>query len=122
MTSIDRSGKMRLMSDCCTPLLEAPIRIDDAEHLSSKFRALSDPNRVWLLSMISERGEVCACELVGALDLSQPTISHHLKVLHEAGMLTRERRGRWIHYAVDREGIEGLDGALAVGEPLASAR
>lgn len=94
----------------------------DAAHLSSKFKALSDPNRVRLLSMISARGEVCACELVGALDLSQPTISHHLKILHEAGLLSRERRGRWIHYAVDTEGVEGLAGALAVGEPIAVGR
>ena len=108
--------------DCCAPLLESPLRARDAVHLASKFQALSDPNRVRLLSMISARGEVCACELVGTLDLSQPTISHHLKVLHEAGLLTRERRGRWIHYAVDTAGVEGLAGALAVGEPLTPAR
>ena len=106
---------MVFMTQCCTPLLESPVTAGDAEHLASRFQALSDPKRLRLLSMISERGEVCACELVGALDLSQPTISHHLKVLHEAGFLTRERRGRWIHYAVDAEGVEGLAGALAVG-------
>jgi ArsR family transcriptional regulator len=110
------------MAECCTPLLESPVDTADADHLASRFKALSDPNRVRLLSMISARGEVCACELVGALDLSQPTISHHLKVLHEAGLLTRERRGRWIHYAVDAGGVEGLRGALAVGEPIALSR
>jgi ArsR family transcriptional regulator len=104
------------MADCCTPLLETPLRTGEAEHLASKFQALADPNRVRLLSVISDRGEVCACELVGTLDLSQPTISHHLKILHEAGLLTRERRGRWIHYAVDTAGVEGLAGALAVGQ------
>ena len=110
------------MAECCTPRLDSPVRLRDAEHLASKFQALSDPNRVRLLSMISARGEVCACELVGVLDLSQPTISHHLKVLHEAGLLTRERRGRWIHYAIDRDGVEGLAGSLTMGEPLVLSR
>jgi ArsR family transcriptional regulator len=97
---------------CCTPLLETRVTPDDAGRLAARFKALADPARIRLLSLIADRGEVCGCELVGPLDLSQPTVSHHLKVLTEAGFLQRERRGKWIHYRVDEGAVEDLRGAL----------
>lgn len=98
---------------CCTPLLTVPLPQSDADELAARFKALSDPARLRILSLISERTEVCGCELVEPLGLSQPTVSHHLKTLFEAGLLERERRGRWIHYRVDQEAVRGLRKALA---------
>lgn len=98
---------------CCTPLLTVPLPQTDADQLAARFKALSDPARLRLLSLIAQRGEVCGCELVEPLGLSQPTVSHHLKVLYQAGLLERERRGRWVHYRVDQVAVEGLKEALA---------
>lgn len=97
---------------CCTPLLTVPLPQADANELADRFKALSDPARLRVLSLISERGDVCGCELVEPLGLSQPTVSHHLKVLFEAGLLGKERRGRWIHYSVNSEAVEGLRDTL----------
>jgi ArsR family transcriptional regulator len=97
---------------CCTPLLTVPLPRTDAEDLAARFGALAEPARLRMLSLISARGDVCGCELVEPLGLSQPTVSHHLKVLFEAGLLAKERRGRWIHYSVDPEAVEGLRDAL----------
>ena len=78
---------------------DAPLGEADAEELASAFKVLADPVRLRLLSLISaHEGETCACELVDVLDRSQPTISHHLSVLHDAGLLSREKRGRWVWY------------------------
>jgi ArsR family transcriptional regulator len=99
---------------CCEPLLEEPVTPGDAVDLASRFKALADPGRIRLLSLIARRGSVCACELVGIVDLSQPTISHHLKVLADAGLLAREKRGRWVHYWVDAEAMSELSSVLAV--------
>jgi ArsR family transcriptional regulator len=101
------------MELCCTPLLQTPLSDTDAGELADRFSALADPSRLRLLSLISQRGEVCACELVEPLGLAQPTISHHLKVLYETGLLGRERRGRWIHYWVDQNTVDSLRQALA---------
>ena len=98
---------------CCTPLLTVSLPESDASLLAERFKALADPARLRMLSLVSERGEVCGCELVEPLGLSQPTVSHHLKVLHGAGLLERERRGRWIHYRVDQASVDGLRDALA---------
>ncbi len=98
---------------CCTPLLTIPLPESDAIDLAALFKALSDPARLRLLSLISERGEVCACDLVTPLGLAQPTVSHHLKVLFETDLLDRERRGRWIHYRVKETTVEALRTALS---------
>lgn len=98
--------------DCCTPLLTVTLPEGDAADLATRFKALSDPARLRILSLIAARDEVCGCELVEPLGLAQPTVSHHLKVLTEAGLLSRERRGRWIHYSVDAASVEGLREAL----------
>lgn len=91
------------MDRCCTPgTIDAAIDETTAAATADLFKVLADPVRLRLLSLIAAHPEreVCACDLVGVLDRSQPTISHHLKVLHEAGLLGRERRGTWIHYSL----------------------
>ena len=97
---------------CCEPVLASVLGEDDAEELAAAFKALSDPVRLRLLSLIAG-GEVCACELVEPLGRSQPTVSHHLKVLHEAGLVDREKRGSWVWYRVVPERLAVLRDALA---------
>ena len=104
-----------VIEECCAPLLGPPLGEEDASGLADALRVLADAGRLRLLSLIaaSPGGEACACDLVAPLGLSQPTVSHHLKVLHEAGLLSRERRGRWVHYRVQAEPLERLASALA---------
>ncbi|MEU2620574.1 metalloregulator ArsR/SmtB family transcription factor [Streptomyces sp. NPDC007157] len=85
---------------CCPGLVAAPLDEDRAAELAKLFKALGDPVRLRLLSMIASRagGEVCVCDLTPAFDLSQPTISHHLKLLRQAGLIDCERRGTWVYY------------------------
>ncbi|WP_055702710.1 MULTISPECIES: ArsR/SmtB family transcription factor [Streptomyces] len=85
---------------CCSGLLTAPLDEERAETLAKVFKALGDPVRLRLLSMIASRrgGEICVCDLTPAFDLSQPTISHHLKLLRQAGLIDCERRGTWVYY------------------------
>jgi ArsR family transcriptional regulator, arsenate/arsenite/antimonite-responsive transcriptional repressor len=85
---------------CCTDLTSAPLAEEQAAELAAVFKALGDPVRLRLLSMIASRagGEVCVCELTPAFELSQPTISHHLKLLRQAGLIDCERRGTWVYY------------------------
>ena len=86
------------ISSCCRPVGESALDPEQAGLVSGWFRVLADPGRLRLYSMIAARDEVCACELVGPLGVSQPTVSHHLKVLHQAGLLGREKRGRQVYY------------------------
>jgi len=88
------------IQDCCTDLTAAPLSEERAVELAAVFKALGDPVRLRLLSMIASRagGEVCVCELTPAFELSQPTISHHLKLLRQAGLIDCERRGTWVYY------------------------
>ena len=90
---------------CCSPLLREPLSLEQAERLTPLLKALADPVRLRLVSIVaaSDGGEACVCDLNDAFDLSQPTISHHLKVLHDAGLLDRTKRGVWVYYAVRRE-------------------
>jgi ArsR family transcriptional regulator len=98
---------------CCPTVLEAPLDEDEAERLAASLRVVADPARLRLLSLIGASGEVCVCDLTDVLGLSQPTVSHHLKVLTDAGLLEREQRGRWAYYRLRPEPIELLRGALA---------
>jgi ArsR family transcriptional regulator len=100
---------------CCAPLTEAPLGVDDAEVLAEVLRALADPARLRLVSLLAAApgGERCGCDLTGPLGLSQPTVSHHLKVLHEAGLLSRERRGRWVYYALRHDGLSSIRSILS---------
>ena len=88
---------------------------DEAELLADRLAAVADPVRLQVLSIIANApsGEVCACDFVGPLGKSQPTISHHLKVLHEAGLVTTERRGRWIWYSLAQDRFDGLLASLS---------
>ncbi|MEO5708946.1 MAG: metalloregulator ArsR/SmtB family transcription factor [Nocardioidaceae bacterium] len=87
---------------CCAPLTKEPLSADAAERIAPLLKALADPVRMRLLSLVASHqdGEACVCDLNDAFDLSQPTISHHLKVLHESGLLDRSKRGVWVYYRV----------------------
>ncbi len=95
---------------CCTSLVDDAIGQEEAEVAARVFKALSDPARVRLLSMIATAGEdgACVCDLNEAVDLAQPTVSHHLKVLLDAGLVERERRASWAYYRLRRGTLEGL--------------
>jgi ArsR family transcriptional regulator len=102
------------------PLAGVPLSADDAQQLAGVLKALADPTRLRLLSLIQTHdGEACVCHLVEPLGLSQPTVSHHLKVLYEAGLLTRERRGVWVFYRVVPETLRTLADLITV--PAAAA-
>jgi ArsR family transcriptional regulator len=103
-----------LIEPCCAPILEAPLSDGEAERLAAAIKVLADPARLRLLSLIARRGEACNCDLIEPLGLSQPTVSHHLKVLHDAGLLDRERRGQWAYYRVVPERLRVLRDALDV--------
>ncbi|WP_406349086.1 metalloregulator ArsR/SmtB family transcription factor [Streptomyces sp. NBC_00144] len=107
---------------CCPGLLAAPLDEGQAVELAKVFKALGDPVRLRLLSLIASRagGEVCVCDLTPAFDLSQPTISHHLKLLRQAGLIDCERRGTWVYYWLLPEMTDRLAGILTrpAGEPL----
>jgi ArsR family transcriptional regulator len=101
---------------CCSPLAKEPLTAGQAERIAPLLKALADPVRLRLLSLVASHadGEACQCDLNDAFDLSQPTISHHLKVLHEAGLLDRDKRGVWAYYRVKTEAFADL-GALLGG-------
>ena len=102
---------------CCSPLSREPLSRSQAEQIAPLLKALADPVRLRLMSLVAshEGGEACVCDLNDAFDLSQPTISHHLKVLHEAGLLDRDKRGVWVYYRARTEALADL-GAL-IGSP-----
>jgi ArsR family transcriptional regulator len=106
---------------CCAPMVRQPLGEDDAKSLAGVFKALSDPVRLRLLSLIAsyEGGEACVCDLTGPFDVTQPTISHHLKVLREAGLIDSERRGTWVYYWVLPEALDRL-GSLLSTDTLAA--
>lgn len=95
---------------CCPPLLAGHLTATEANDVAALFRVLGEPARLLLLSAIAAQPneEVCACELVESLGLSQPTVSHHLKVMYGAGLLVKERRGNWIYYRIVRERLAFL--------------
>lgn len=87
---------------CCTPLVREPLTAAEAEQLATTMKALADPTRLRLLSIVaaSDQAEACVCDLIEPVDLSQPTVSHHLKILTTAGFLTRSKRGTWAYYTL----------------------
>ena len=103
------------LAACCTPVTDDVLSEDDAEELASVLKVLADPARLRLLSMVAaaEPGEACACDLVEPLGRSQPTVSHHLKVLREAGIVDSERSGLWAYYYVLPDALEELGAWLA---------
>jgi len=99
---------------CCSPLTREPLTAEQAERISPLVKALADPVRLRLLSIVASHadGEACVCDLNDAFDLSQPTISHHLKLLHDAGLLDREKRGVWVYYRVNASALGDLAALL----------
>lgn len=92
---------------CCQPLDDEGLTTEDAQATAAVFKALADPTRVRLVNLIARSPEpVCVCELTPVVGVSQPTVSHHLKRLLQAGLLQREQRGVWAYYSLDRDGLE----------------
>ncbi len=96
---------------CCTADAP-PLSEPEAEELAARFKALADPTRVAIANRLSTVDEVCVCDLNAAFDLSQPTISHHLRILREAGLVEASRRGTWAYYRLIPETVAALRGAL----------
>jgi ArsR family transcriptional regulator len=99
---------------CCSPLVREPLTAGQAVELSRVFKAMGDPVRLRLLSLIASHdgGEACVCDLTGVFELTGPTISHHLKVLREAGLTVGERRGTWIYYRIQPEALRRASAVL----------
>ncbi|WP_243640413.1 ArsR/SmtB family transcription factor [Nocardioides jejuensis] len=102
---------------CCSPLVSEPLTSEQAERIVPLLKALADPVRLRLLSLVAAHDgrEACVCDLNDAFDLSQPTISHHLKVLHEAGLLDRAKRGTWVYYSIRAEALTDLAALIGGG-------
>ena len=108
-------GDLPLLDMCCAPLADDRLAAEDAGDLATSFKALADPVRLQLLSLLltADDREVCACDLVVPVERSQPTVSHHLRVLREAGLVHSERRGTNIWYSVRTGRLEALRAAIA---------
>jgi ArsR family transcriptional regulator, arsenate/arsenite/antimonite-responsive transcriptional repressor len=104
---------------CCPPVLHTVLSKSDADELAATLKALADPVRLRVLSFIAgqREGEACVCHVTEPVGLSQPTVSHHLKVLHHAGLLEREKRGAWVYYRVVADRLEAVRAALATRAP-----
>jgi ArsR family transcriptional regulator, arsenate/arsenite/antimonite-responsive transcriptional repressor len=99
---------------CCEPLTQTPLSADQATDLAHTLKAIADPARLRLLSLLAGQpnGEMCVCDLTEPLGLAQPTVSHHVKVLTDAGLLTREKRGTWAYYAIVPEALAAVAAVL----------
>jgi len=106
-----------LAEACCAPLLREPLTAGQAADLARLLKALADPTRLRLVSMVAahDGGEACVCDLTEPLGLTQPTISHHLKILVEAGIFTRDKRGVWAYYALVPSALTALSAVLQPG-------
>lgn len=105
---------------CCTPLAREPMSAEQAAQVVPLLKALADPVRLQLMSMVlsHEGAEACVCDLLPAFDLSQPTISHHLKVLHESGLLDREKRGVWVYYQARPAAMTAMGMLFNAAQPV----
>src|SRR5215210_3154736 len=101
-----------VLQPICCGAEAAPLDRSASEELAARFKALSDPTRVAIINSLSAADEVCVCNLTAAFDLSQPTISHHLKILREAGLVESTRHGTWAYYRLVPEAIDALRAAL----------
>ncbi len=99
---------------CCSPITREPLAAPEAEQLAQVLKALADPTRLRLVSLVAahEGDEACVCELTGPVGLSQPTVSHHLRVLVDAGILQREQRGKWAYFRIVPGALDALAGIL----------
>ncbi len=107
--------------ECCAPLAREPLSPGGADELAPLFKAVADPMRLRLLSLIAchDGGESCVCDLTAAFDVTAPTISYHLRILREAGLISAERRGTWVYYRVNPEVMAQMS-AVLVPEPAAT--
>ena len=105
--------------ECCAPLARKPMDAEQAATVAGLLKALADPVRLRLMSIVLSHtgGEACVCDLTDAFNLSQPTISHHLKVLHAAGLLERDKRGVWVYYRVRPEALSALGDLFSTQAP-----
>jgi ArsR family transcriptional regulator len=95
--------------ECCAPLAASALSDEEAEATAELFKALGDPARVRLVNLLAQgEGAVCMCELIEPVGLSQPTVSHHMKKLVEAGLVEREQRGKWAYFSLRREAVDKL--------------
>jgi DNA-binding transcriptional ArsR family regulator len=101
-----------LAQSCCAPGAQ-PLEAGVAEDLARRFKALADPTRIAIVNRLAGAGEVCVCELVAEFELSQPTISHHLRILRSAGLVDSTRRGTWAYYRIVPEAVAALARTLA---------
>jgi ArsR family transcriptional regulator len=123
MLELARAAGPRAGAEACAiPLVREPVSEAAAAGLAQVFKALGDPVRLRLVSLIGahQGGEVCVCDLTTAFDLTQPTISHHLRVLREAGIITSERRGTWVYYRLVPTALERMATLLTAPEPAAA--
>ncbi|SDY98054.1 transcriptional regulator, ArsR family [Micromonospora pattaloongensis] len=117
--SKQRGSLPEVVAACCPPLAVAPLTGEQATNLAPMFKALGDPVRLRLMSLIASTDEICVCDLTDAFDLSGPTISHHLRVLREAGLVDAERRATWVWYRARPQALKQLAGLLDVATPAA---
>lgn len=110
----------KAVATCCAPVMQGQLGKKQAEQLAQAFKAIADPARLQLLSFIAAQpsGETCVCFLTKPLALTQPTVSHHLKVLYDAGLLERERRGTWVYYRIVHDRLAELRGVLESSNQL----
>ena len=94
--------------ECCAPLSASTLSDDEAEATAELFRALADPARVRLVNLLAQGCEICMCDLIEPVGLSQPTVSHHMKKLVDAGLVEREQRGKWAFFSLKRDAVEKL--------------
>jgi ArsR family transcriptional regulator len=115
LTNISMFVNMLTMDACCTPIGEV-MSAQEADETAALLKVVSDPARLRILSMLANAAddEICVCDLTEPLDLAQPTVSHHMKVLREAGFTVSERRGKWVYHRLVAERLEQIRSALAV--------
>jgi ArsR family transcriptional regulator, arsenate/arsenite/antimonite-responsive transcriptional repressor len=118
MSKQSGSPETELSSACCAPLAAGPLTEEQAVELAPIFKAIGDPVRLRLLSMIASTTEACVCDLTDPFAVSGPTISHHLRVLREAGLVDCERRGTWVYYWVRPEVLRKLSALLEIAAPI----
>lgn len=115
MSTLSLSGRMLPVQECCSPIDGQVLAPAEAETLAGLLKAVADPTRLRLISLVAAHDgqEACVCDLIEPVGLSQPTVSHHLKVLVDAGILTREQRGKWAYFSLVPETLTSLANLIA---------
>lgn len=111
--SSSQTVAMAAKASCCPSVVEAPLSETDAESMANVYAALGDPVRLRLLSLIAAAGELCSCDMVEPLGKSQPTVSHHTRILAEAGLIEGDKRGRWVHWSITKARADFVRRVLA---------